>query len=410
MIDYERKALKYKKKYEQLLEKLKTEGYDISDSQTGGFDRDQYLLYENDLKQIYNLISGEFDEDDGEFIALTGSGALAYILYKLGMERELEEMNEPNDLDIVYYTKNKLNQFMKQNIGDYVVEPGKQSLDSRTFVARPEVRSEKKIKEFDLTKMKEKKPDFIQINDRVYGKSIIINILNFKKLKELYQDNDADEEKSRSRIELIDKIIANIRSRSDPDLIHQYRLDTNVSTRSRAPTRRDADEDEFVIKTGLFGFDSDNEEDNIFLRKNEFGKRTNVESSQPAFRFEESGKTPKKRLFDSDEETLAGISELRPGLRNRTFSEESIVGTLDGITELDNTPPRFNPMKTPVVNKKINFANTPSPLSKNLFGAEFEEIDVAETLDGISELEIRKKESGKNKNSKIKQPPIRPTV
>ncbi len=409
MIDYERKALKYKKKYEQLLEKLKFEGYDISDSQTGGFDRDQYLLYENDLKQIYNLISGEFDEDDGEFVALTGSGALAYILYKLGMERELEEMNEPNDLDIVYYTKNKLNQFMKQNIGDYIVEPGKQSLDSRTFITRPEVSSGKKIKEFDLTKMKEKKPDFIQINDRVYGKNIVINILNFNKLKELYQDNDTDQEKSRSRIELIDKIIANIRSRSDPDLIHQYRLDTNVTTRNKASTQRD--EDEFVIKTGLFGFDSDNEEENnIFLRKNQFGKRNNVESSQPIFRFEEFGKTPKKRFFESDEETLAGISELEPGLRNRAFSEESIVGTLDGITELENTPPRFTPMKTPVVNKKINFANTPSPLSKNLFGSEFEEMDVAETLDGISELEIRKKESGKNKNSKIKQPPIIPTI
>jgi regulator of sigma D len=272
MTDYKYKALKYKKKYQTLMDKLKLIGYNItnsSDTQEGGFDHDQYLLYENELKQIYNNVSANFSEDDDEYVVLTGSGALAYILFKLGMNEELESMNEPNDLDIVYYTKKKLNSFTKQAIGDYVVEPGKQNLDSRTFILKPELQSEKKIKQFDLTKMKEKKPELIEINDRVDGKAIKINILNLKNLKYLYLDSEfgEDDEKIKSRVALIDKIITHIKNTHNSDLIHEYKLDQDVTKRTsksegfdseRFDSERFDSDGEFVIKGSLF--DSDEEE------------------------------------------------------------------------------------------------------------------------------------------------------
>lgn len=393
MIDYEKKARKYKMKYELLLQKLKLNGYDVTDSQDGGFSRDDYLVFENELKQIYNLVSGEFDEDDGEFIALTGSGALAYILFNLGMNEELEEMAVPNDLDIVYYTKNKLNNFTKSTIGDYVVEPGKQTLDSRPFILRPELQSGKKILQFDLTKMKERKPEFIQLSNRVLGKSININILNLDKLKELYEDSETDQnqEKIKSRIQLINKIISHIRNSGDPELMEKYKLFKNVTTRTETRPKS-FEADKFVIKSNLF------DEDEGFLSFSG-RKRTELESSQPSFRFEDGLKNKsspfKRRIFEeSDDETLDGLSELedRFTVKKSNKTEKSLGGvedTLDGLTEVEQRKP------------------SKSTVSRNLFGMEDdeEELGVEETLDGLTEVEEKKLNQ---KSSSIKLPPIRP--
>ncbi len=399
MIDYEQKALKYKKKYELLLEKLKLEGYDVSDSQTGGFSRDDYLVFENELKQIYNLVSGEFDEADGEFVALTGSGALAYILFNLGMNKELEEMAVPNDLDIIYYTKNKLNNFTKSTIGDYVVEPGKQTLDSRSFILRPELQSGKKILQFDLTKMKERKPEFIQLSNRVLGKSITINILNLDKLKELYEDSETSENevKIKSRIQLINKIISHIRRSGDPELMEKYKLLKNVTTRNGSRPKT-FEHEEFTIKSNLF--DEDEELQSFTGRK-----RTGLESSQPSFRFEDGLKSKsspfKRRIFDdSDDETLAGLSDLEDRFNASTHntnmtsrsinSVKGIEDTLDGLSEIEE--------------RNLDKSN----LSKNLFSMEDdeeEESGIEETLDGLTEVEERKLNQ---KSSSIKLPPRRP--
>jgi hypothetical protein len=419
MIDYKQKALKYKQKYEKLLEELNR----INLEQYGGFNRDDYLVFENELKQIFNLVSGEFDEDNDEYVALTGSGALAYMLFKLGMNEELEEMSVPNDLDIVYYTKNKLNNFTKETIGDYAVESGKRMLDSRSFIIKPELQEGKKIRQFDLTKMKERKPEFIELEDRVNARSIKINIVNLDKLKELYLDSETaeNEDKIKSRVDLIEKIKKHILNKGDPELLQKYKLDINVTKRGKPRSTFSLYEED--MEEGLEG---ESGKKTIFRKRSEISepspyrdlptsRRLGLEDSPPRLNMEYGQESPspyKKRntLMDSDE-TLNGLSELderlgtarkssfRPqnlSMRFGSFNDElddelgnesgneSDVETLAGISELARS--RTN--------------QSSKPVSRSLF-------EESDTLTGISELEQRKY---KKKTNEIVQPQIRPDI
>ncbi len=441
-MDYKKKALKYKYKYETLLKKLKSKGY-----QVGGFDKDQFLVFENELKTIYSLVSGYFDSDDNEYIALTGSGALAYIVNKLGMEEELKQMDVPNDLDIVYYIGRKTDPSQVEQIGDYVVQEGQRTLTSRTYNLKDELSEGKQILNFDMTNMKSSShPEFIEIEDSIGGRTISINILNLNKLKILYEDSETEEESSKvkvqSRIQLIDRIINHIRRSGDPELLHKYKLDLGVSSRKGSSSRglssrpvssfsrllEDSDEEveevndeedfgsQFKLKSVVF--ESDEEE----LPLSRFGK-TNSSSGTPFKRPDYERSSPEyssRRGLNFDYKSGRESRDYRNsgefGARgtNGSNSSSGLSETLAGITELEES----------VMSPKLVF----KPTNRHLFiGIDEEEGNVAETLDGISELESRKKsqeqtnlgsdetlagisevESRRFKQRDIKLPPIRP--
>jgi hypothetical protein len=440
-MDYKKKALKYKYKYETLLKQLKSRGY-----QVGGFDKDQFLVFENELKTIYSLVSGYFDSDDNEYISLTGSGALAYIVNKLGMEEELKQMDVPNDLDIVYYIGRKTDPSQVEQIGDYVVQEGQRTLTSRTYNLKDELSEGKQILNFDMTNMKSSShPEFIEIEDSIGGRTISINILNLNKLKILYEDSETEEESSKvkvqSRIQLIDRIINHIRTSGDPELLHKYKLDLGVSSRRGSSTRpvssfsrllEDSDEEveeveevndeedfggQFKLKSAVF--ESDEEED---LPLSRFGK-TNSSSGTPFKRpdYERSSPEYSSRRglnfdYKSGRETRDYGKSGEFGARGTSGSSGSsgFSETLAGITELEES----------VMSPKLVF----KPTNRHLFiGIDEEEGNVAETLDGISELEPRKKsqeqtnlgsdetlagisevETRRFRQKDIKLPPIRP--
>ncbi len=426
-MDYKKKALKYKYKYETLLKELKLKGH-----QTGGFDREIFLVFENELKIIYSLVSGFFDPDENEHIALTGSGALAYIVNRLGMEEELRQMNVPNDIDIVYYIGRKTDPSQVEAIGDYVVQDGQRTLNSRKYNLKQELSEGKEILSFDLTNMKSSShPDFIEFEDSIGGRSITINILNLNKLKMLYEDSEIDDSASRakvqSRIELIDRIIKHIRSSQDPELLHKYKLDLGVTTR-RGPSssfssrgrpvssfsslledneQSDNEESDGQFKLKSVVFESDEEEDlpmsksglGLFGKTNSLSespfKRPNLEGESPEF----SSRRGLKLDYRTQEresgahglsETLAGITELEgvstgsPQLFFKPTNRHLFVGvddeeTLDGITELG--PKKTQKSQEPTTNQASD-----------------------STLAGISEIESRR-----FKQRDIRLPPIRPT-
>ncbi len=432
-MDYKKKALKYKYKYETLLKQLKSRGF-----QNGGFDKDQFLVFENELKTIYSIVSGYFDPDDNEYIALTGSGALAYIVNKLGMEEELKQMDVPNDLDIVYYIGRKTDPSQVEQIGDYIVQEGQRTLSSRTYNLKDELSEGKQILKFDMTNMKSSShPEFIELEDSIGGRRISINILNLNKLKVLYEDSETEEESSkvkvRLRIQLIDRIINHIRTSGDPDLLHKFKLDLGVSSRRGSNSRSkssftrlleesdEEDEEDEVGEVGKFKlksvvFESDEEED---LPLSRFGK-TNSLSGTPF-------KRPDFERSSPEYSSRRGLNfDYKSGRESRDYRNSGEFGALgtSGSSGLSETLAGITELEESVMSPKLVF----KPTNRHLFiGIDEEDGNVAETLDGISELEPRKKaqeqtnvasdetlaglsevESRRFRQRDIKLPPIRP--
>lgn len=165
---------------------------------------------------------------------LTGSGALVYIAIRLKLD--LGNINLPNDLDFMYEGAEDT----RNSIGDFIPLQ-KTPQASRTWEIDPSkdiMASSRLIKSFDFTKNRSRNefPTFTLTDSDSQSKPIYINILALNKIKLFYQDSlyenpeDIKEKiKAHARINLINEIEKKIKT--DPSLIIEYGLDSNVTYR-----------------------------------------------------------------------------------------------------------------------------------------------------------------------------------
>jgi len=230
-INYKFKYLKYKNKYLQ----LKQNSNKINNMK-GGIDDKEIHQFKKELFDIYRLVLGVNDT-----AYLTGSGALVYIAIRL--ELDLNNISIPNDLDFMYEgaedTRSSIGNFIPSQITPQA---------SRTWKIDPSkdiMASSRLIKSFDFTKNRStfELPTFILIDSDSQHKPIKINILALNKIKSFYQDSlnenpEGSEEKIKAekRIDLINEIENKIKT--DPKLIIEYGLDSNVTYRPNREIKR----------------------------------------------------------------------------------------------------------------------------------------------------------------------------
>jgi len=252
-INYKFKYLKYKNKYLQ----LKQNSNKINNMK-GGINDQEIHQFKKELFDIYGLVLGVNDT-----AYLTGSGALVYIAIRLKLD--LNNISIPNDLDFMYEGAEDT----RSSIGNFIpLQETPQA--SRTWEIDPSkdtTASSRLIKSFDFTKNRSsiKLPTFTLTDSDSQDKPIKnINILALNKIKSFYQDSlyenpEGSEEKikAQKRIHLINEIENKIKT--DPKLIIEYGLDSNVTYRPNRGIKRQLgllnlnyDSDNSVNSSNLF--------------------------------------------------------------------------------------------------------------------------------------------------------------
>jgi len=224
----------------------------------GGINDQEIHQFKKELFDIYGLVLGVNDT-----AYLTGSGALVYIAIRLKLD--LNNISIPNDLDFMYEGAEDT----RSSIGNFIpLQETPQA--SRTWEIDPSkdtTASSRLIKSFDFTKNRSsiKLPTFTLTDSDSQDKPIKnINILALNKIKSFYQDSlyenpEGSEEKikAQKRIHLINEIENKIKT--DPKLIIEYGLDSNVTYRPNRGIKRQLgllnlnyDSDNSVNSSNLF--------------------------------------------------------------------------------------------------------------------------------------------------------------
>lgn len=133
-------------------------------------------------------------------VILTGSAAIAYVVKKLGMGEELNQMVPPNDIDFLYISKFAVTN--PDNICEYTLNDRQKDESSVTF---SNITDSRFFNRFDISK--ETKCKFFSIDG--------INIINLYSLKLIYQpgfETPEDRiEKDLVKCQIIQRIIDKIK-------------------------------------------------------------------------------------------------------------------------------------------------------------------------------------------------------
>jgi len=271
--NYKEKALKYRLKYFELKKQL-----DASNFQTGG-DPTWYATFDQELKNIYPLVNGSYGD-----VVLTGSGVIAFLLKKLNMNKQLDdlELNDlnPHDLDFLYVSR--LGARNPDTLGDYNLNQAQKSASSVTFKLQDGI-PDRYIQSFDVTKIPNVKSFDLD------G----LQIINLNTLKGFYRpehgDNDAFKEKKLAKNLLITNIIEKINT---DNRNAEFGLVKEEPTSRYVPIR-------FGLGPGpMFSDDSDQENDDETSNKKPRGLFGDMSDDDE----------PKKGLFGdmSDDDEQAG--------------------------------------------------------------------------------------------------------
>jgi len=222
IINYKEKALKYKLKYMDL--KIQYNRFLL-----GGSLPAWYTGFLNDLVEIYESVENKYKTP-----VLTGSGAIAYLLYNLDMLEDLDELTKnnanPHDLDFLYISKTALTN--PNEILDYKLNPTQQTESSVTFSLPNSNDSDSNtryIKSFDISKVR-------QIKSFVLGGIRIINLNNLKSfyVPDIFYDEERKKKDSYKKA-LVEKIIKQVHTEKR---LHEFGLDEFVTTRDTTNTTK----------------------------------------------------------------------------------------------------------------------------------------------------------------------------
>jgi hypothetical protein len=249
-IIYKKKAIKYKIKYLELKNKLGL-------TKLKGGLPEWYSRFNSDLLNIYQLVKNSYGTEEVNPI-LTGSGAIAYVLNYLGMNEDLDNLDQPRDLDFLYLSRTGLPNPNK--LGNFTLNPRQKSETSVTFTIDSDFNSRSStdyIKSFDVTKINNVK--YFEINS--------INIINLESLSGFYTSDFFDDEekikKDERKKNLIKKIIEKIKNdnREEEFGMKSIKEEKKKSAGLFGDSENEESDDEFNIKKSsrLFG-DSENEE------------------------------------------------------------------------------------------------------------------------------------------------------
>jgi hypothetical protein len=233
MDKFKSKYHKYKTKYLNLINEIKIAKLKIA-KMKGGIREDEFVTFKNELIDIYQLVFGKVNP-----ICIGGSSEIAYLLHRLGLTTDLDSMNIPGDIDLMF--NGYIND--SKTFGDFLPvqnSPG----NSRTW--KDTQNKYQILKSFDLTGNGNRRPNIDTLTSKIFtlidfnsvGKEVKLNFLNLNTLKKLYEiavgdikdKNSPEFKRKNARLTLIDIIIKKIK---DEHLLNEYGLDENVADRKK---------------------------------------------------------------------------------------------------------------------------------------------------------------------------------
>ena len=240
-IDYREKAQKYKLKYLELKKNF---------NQIGGL-MPWYTGFEQNLRSIYTYVNNHYSNDKP--VALTGSGAIVFVLNKLQLNQHdllniitnagfinIDDI-KPNDLDFVYQSYTVIPNDEKVINGNFKLsKPNQHQTSSVTYILTDPTNTAWNIKSFDVSKV-----------DRANSFNLDgINVLNLNSLISYYTPDFFHEEdrieKDTKKKELLKLIIQKI---GEQGRLTEFGLDDNVTRRST------------IKPKSLFSDDDDDDDD-----------------------------------------------------------------------------------------------------------------------------------------------------